>query len=139
MKLTRASDYAIHALVAMASQKETKIPVASHLTARDQGIPERFLLKVLKPLVAAGMLQSIKGPHGGYQLAKPASKITLLDVIEAVDGPIRGLAPLAQGKGAQKLDNQLEEICQQIAEAMRRQLAKVRLSELIGKGENGKK
>ena len=89
MKLTRASSYAIHALVFMAAQKQNK-PVASHLVAQARGIPERFLLKVLKPLVSARVLQSIKGPNGGYRLAKGPHEISLLEVLEAVDGPIRG-------------------------------------------------
>ena len=65
MKLTRASSYAVHALVFMATQKENR-PVASHTIAKARGVPERFLLKVLKPLVSARVLHSIKGPNGGY-------------------------------------------------------------------------
>src|SRR5437763_15913514 len=93
MKLTRASSYALHAVAYMANQKKSE-PVASHIIAQDRGIPERFLLKVLKPLVSAQILLSIKGPNGGYRLAKPANEITMLDVVEAVDGPIRGAAPV---------------------------------------------
>src|SRR5437588_11781850 len=94
MKLTRASSYAIQAVVYMASQRPLDKPVASHHIAEARKIPERFLLKVLKPLVSARVLFSIKGPNGGYRLAKSPDKITLLEVIEAVDGPIRGIAPL---------------------------------------------
>src|SRR5262249_61412760 len=89
MKLTRASSYALHAVAFMAQQKNDK-PVASHNVAKARGIPERFLLKVLKPLVSARVLLSIKGPNGGYRLAKPANEISLAEVLEAVDGPIRG-------------------------------------------------
>src|SRR6516225_7690794 len=87
MKLTRASSYALHAVAYMATQKHNR-PVPSHIVARDRGVPERFLLKVLKPLVSARVLLSVKGPHGGYRLARPAGEITLLEVLEAVDGPI---------------------------------------------------
>jgi Rrf2 family protein len=142
MKLTRASNYALQALVSMAGQKEENQVVASHLTARDQGIPERFLLKILKPLVSAGVLDSLKGPNGGYRLAKPAAKITLLEVVEAVDGPIRGQAPLTQAagaKGATALDRRLQDICQSVADQTRKQLGQVRLSELVGKGGAKKK
>jgi Rrf2 family protein len=99
MKLTRASSYALHALEYMAESGQDK-PVASHLIARDRHIPERFLVKVLKPLVSARVLRSVKGPHGGYRLAKPASKITVLEVIEAVEGPISGQAPWPRRHGA---------------------------------------
>jgi len=137
MKLTRASNYALEALVSMAGQKEESQVVASHLTARAQGIPERFLLKILKPLVSAGVLDSLKGPNGGYRLAKPATKITLLEVVEAVDGPIRGQAPLSQGggKNSSGLDRRLQDICQQIADHTRKQLGQVRLTDLMGRGK----
>ena len=84
MRLTRASSYALHALVYMAGQKHNR-PVPSHIVAQARGIPERFLLKVLKPLVSARVLASVKGPNGGYRLSRPASSVSLLEVIEAVD------------------------------------------------------
>src|ERR1700746_3393357 len=108
MRLTRASSYAFHAFVFMASQKQNR-PVASHLVARARGIPERFLLKVLKPLVAARVLHSIKGPNGGYRLAKAPNEISLLEVLEAVDGPIRGQAGFTEFSNG--LDKRLEQIC----------------------------
>src|SRR5207248_1939578 len=95
MKLTRASSYALHAVVYMSAQKHDH-PIPSHLVAQERGIPERFLLKVLKPLVSARILHSVKGPNGGYRMAKAASDVTLLDVVEAVDGPIRGLSPFGK-------------------------------------------
>jgi Rrf2 family protein len=132
MKLTRASSYAIHALAFMAAQKHNR-PIASHHIAEVRRIPERFLLKVLKPLVSARVLHSIKGPNGGYRLARPASEITLLDVLEAVDGPIRGHASLSRDEADGALNKRLDHICNQIAEQVRKQFAKVRVSELISK------
>src|SRR5262245_16447242 len=84
MHLTRASSYAISALVYMAKQKGNP-PVASHTVAKATHSPERFLLKVLKPLASRGVLRSLRGPHGGYQLAKPAQEISILEVVEAVE------------------------------------------------------
>ena len=69
MKLTLASRYALHAVVHMAGLKKND-PVASHLIAEVHGISDRFLLKVLKPLVSAQILISVKGPNGGYRLAR---------------------------------------------------------------------
>jgi Rrf2 family protein len=128
MKLTRASSYALHAVAHMAATGEDK-PVASHHIARARGIPELFLLKILKPLVSAHILRSVKGPNGGYRLARPAAKITMLEIVEAVDGPIRGAAPLSDGS-KNGLDAKLEAICTQAAEQVRRQLGKVHLSDL---------
>jgi Rrf2 family protein len=132
MKLTRASSYALHALVHMAGQKKND-PLASHLIAQARGIPDRFLLKVLKPLVTAQVLQSVKGPNGGYRLARPPSEITMLEVLEAVDGPIRGAAPFNLNEKDSGLRKRLDEICNQSAEQIRKHLGKVKLSELSSK------
>ena len=130
MKLTRASSYALHAVAYMAAQKRGG-PVASHLIAQARGIPERFLLKVLKPLVSARVLQSVKGPNGGYRLARRPADITMLEIVEAVDGPIRGQAPFAEEGNDGKLNRKLDAICKQVADEVRSRLARVRVSDLV--------
>jgi Rrf2 family protein len=132
MKLTRASSYALHAVAYMADQ-DTNEPVASHVIAKARKIPERFLLKVLKPLVSARVLLSVKGPNGGYRLAKAAGEITLLEILEAVDGPIRGLAPLSGEKKNGTLNSKLETICKESADQIRKHLGGVKISQLVGK------
>ena len=52
------------------------------------GIPSSFMAKILRSLVRGGLLQSTRGVHGGFALAKPATDISLLDVIEAIEGPL---------------------------------------------------
>src|SRR5262249_3709886 len=131
MKLTRAASYAIHALVFMASQKQDR-PVASHHIAQARGIPERFLLKVLKPLVSARVLYSIKGPNGGYRLAKSAPHITVLDILETVGGPLRGQSSFAREENG-SLNRRLDKICNRAAAQVRKQFQKVRISQLSGK------
>ncbi len=133
MKLTRAASYAIHALVYMANQKHNR-PVASHHIAQARGIPERFLLKVLKPLVSARVLLSIKGPNGGYRLARPPADISLLEVLEAVDGPVRGQASFDRDDTDGHLNKKLDRICNQAAEQVRRQFEQVRISDLNSRG-----
>src|SRR5262249_20636189 len=108
-------------------------PIPSHLVAKERGIPERFLLKVLKPLVSARVLMSVKGPNGGYRLARPASAVSLLEVIEAVDGPILGQSPLTDDQRNSALDRKLKNVCQQSADMMRRQLERVHLSDLASR------
>jgi Rrf2 family protein len=130
MKMTRASSYALHAVAYMATQKTDK-PVASHHIAQARGIPERFLLKVLKPLVSARVLLSIKGPNGGYRLARQPNEISMLEILEAVDGPIRGQAPFTDEEVNGNLNHKLENICKQTADQVRKQLEKVRISDLV--------
>lgn len=132
MRLTRASSYALHALVFMATQKHNR-PVPSHIVAQARGIPERFLLKVLKPLVSARVLASVKGPNGGYRLSRPASAVSMLEIVEAVDGPIRGQSPLSEDESDSSLNRKLDTICKQGADQIRRQLQKIHLSDLAGK------
>lgn len=57
--------------------------------ARRMNVPQTFLSKILKTLAKQGLALSTRGSHGGYGLGKPASEISFLDVIEAVEGPIR--------------------------------------------------
>ncbi len=137
MKLTRASSYALHAVAFMAQQKSDS-PVASHNIAHARRIPERFLLKVLKPLVSARVLQSIKGPNGGYKLARPATGISILEIIEAVDGAIQGQPSWAEHNNA-TLNNKIESICQGNADVVRKFLEKQRLSDLVTVKADGKR
>ncbi len=130
MKLTRASSYALHAVAHMAAQKPQDKPVASHHIAQARGIPERFLLKVLKPLVSARVLLSVKGPNGGYRLARSPSDISMLVILEAVDGPIRGQVSFT-GEHDGALNTRLEQICTQSADQVRKHLERVKISDLI--------
>ena len=131
MKLSLASRYALHAMVHLASQNQND-PLASHAIAVARGISDRFLLKVLKPLVSAELLVSVKGFSGGYKLARPASEISMLNVLEAVDGPIRGSAPTGKSEKPSALGNRLEDICNQLATLTRKRLGKIKISELVG-------
>jgi Rrf2 family protein len=150
MKLTRAASYALHAVVHMAQQKTQNVPVASHDIAAERGIPERFLLKVLKPLVSERILLSVKGPRGGYRLARPASDITMLEIVEAVEGDLRGYVPdrptdkdnehtPAQIKKFNQawhsLSPKLEQVCGQTAEQIRKSLEKVKITDLVNRSK----
>lgn len=132
MKLSRASSYALHAVAFLVERKESR-PFPSHTIARARGIPEKFLLKALKPLVSARVLLSVKGPNGGYRLARPAAQISLLEVVEAVDGAIHGQVPFGEGNGNLRVDRQLEAVCNQAAEQTRQQLHKVSMAQLAAK------
>jgi Rrf2 family protein len=131
MKLSRASGYVLNALTYLARHPGGGW-VAAHTVAAAEGLPERFLVKALTRLAAAGVLRTNRGPHGGYRLARPARSISLLEVVEAVDEPVRGEAP-AVGKGeAARLDARLQQICDAVAETVRRRLGKVSLADLAG-------
>jgi Rrf2 family protein len=73
MRLSRVAAYALQAVVYLAKQEDGAAPVTSHVIAEKRKVPERYLLKVLKPLVSAQVLVSVRGPNDGYRLARPAA------------------------------------------------------------------
>jgi Rrf2 family transcriptional regulator, iron-sulfur cluster assembly transcription factor len=88
LELTKRADYAIRAVVALAAVAPTE-RVSVRRIAIDQGIPARFLSQVMVDLVGARIVQGAPGRTGGYRLARPAAAITLLEIIEAVEGDSR--------------------------------------------------
>ncbi len=95
LNLSKKMDYALVALACLHQHAAVETPglVAEAVSARriaDQyGLPVALLMNLLKELQQAGIVQSVRGPSGGYRLAKEASQISLLDVVHAVDGPVR--------------------------------------------------
>lgn len=86
MKLSDGVEWAIHCTMVLGG-----LPADATLSGKSlaefHGVPESYLLKHLKQLVAKGLLASVPGPRGGYRLAKTLETITLLDIVEAIDGP----------------------------------------------------
>lgn len=89
LELTRRGDYAVRAMLALAAAAEADGPISARRIATQMGIPARFVPHVLQGLVAAGLVTARTGRLGGYRLARPATEISLLDVIEAVEGDAR--------------------------------------------------
>jgi len=87
MQLTRGTDYGIMGMVYLAMQPFDKVTLL-HEIAESQEMPESYLAKVFQDLCKEGFVCSRRGAKGGFCLARPASEITLLQVIEALQGPI---------------------------------------------------
>ena len=87
MQITRQADYAVRAMGYLA-QLGPDQRAATGQIAQKKSIPPSFLAKIVSQLSVAGLLQTSRGARGGVSLAKPAEKISLLDVVEAIDGPI---------------------------------------------------
>lgn len=88
MQLTQATDYAFRIVQHLAAAG-TEAVVRAQNIAEQEEIPLRFLLKIMRSLTQAGIIKSYRGVEGGYALARSPAQITLLDVIIAVEGPIR--------------------------------------------------
>lgn len=87
MRISAKADYAVRATAELAASAGSG-PVKAERIAQAQGIPLRFLLNILSELKLARIVQSQRGAEGGYALARPPEKITLADVIRAVEGPL---------------------------------------------------
>jgi Rrf2 family protein len=88
MKLTRGGEYGIRGVMYLAQQDNGKVSMLSAI-AKAQDVPPRFLAKIFQALAKAGVVKSHRGAKGGFSLARPASEITIKDVIEAIEGPIQ--------------------------------------------------
>ncbi len=87
MQITRQADYAIRAVRYLAKQGSDQ-RVATSTVAREMQIPASFLAKIISQLSIAGLLHTSRGAHGGVSLAREPKEISVLDVVEAIDGPI---------------------------------------------------
>ena len=85
MIYSRSAEYAIRALVKLASLPSGEYGMAKNIAA-DTNIPAHFLAKILQDLARDGFLKSNKGPRGGFRLSLPAEDISMLRIVEAVDG-----------------------------------------------------
>lgn len=89
MIYTDTGKYAVRAVRFLASVDAEDTPVPAARIAAAEEIPPFYLSKVLKDLVRAGILDSVRGRGGGFRLARPADEITVLEVLEAAEGTTR--------------------------------------------------
>ena len=87
MQITRQADYAVRAVLYLARLGPNQ-RAATSTVAQEQHIPPSFLAKIISQLSIAGLLHTSRGARGGVYLAREPKDISLLDVVEAIDGPI---------------------------------------------------
>lgn len=88
MQITRQADYATRAILYLARVGKGE-RIATSQVAKEQKIPPSFLAKIISQLSIAGLLHTSRGARGGISLSRDPEQITLLEVIEAIDGPIQ--------------------------------------------------
>lgn len=84
MQVTRAGEYGIIGLLYLARQPAER-PVMVDSISEAEGIPKSFLAKIFQSLVKGGLVQSVRGAHGGFKLARPPGEITVLQVLNCVE------------------------------------------------------
>ncbi len=87
MEITKAADYGLRAMYRL-GQSPMNVSALIGDIAEEMSIPAQFLHKVMPRLVKAGLVRSRRGARGGYRLAKQPSEISLLQIVQAIDGPI---------------------------------------------------
>jgi Rrf2 family protein len=98
MRITHKVDYGVRAMVALARADRVAagIPTKREHLATQEGLPGKFLDDILRLLRNAGLVRSHRGPDGGWTLGRPATEITVADVIRVLEGPlasVRGIRP----------------------------------------------
>ncbi|TML89558.1 MAG: Rrf2 family transcriptional regulator [Actinobacteria bacterium] len=131
MRTTAKADYAIRAAAELAAAADA--PVKAERIAQAQAIPLKFLENILLDLKHAGIVQSHRGPDGGYRLAVPAEEVALADVIRAVEGPLANV----RGQSPDQLEyegsaERLREVWVAVRASLRSVLEQVTLADLAG-------
>ncbi len=86
LRVTKLTDYASVVLTVLAMAPEHVLSATG--LAERAGLEPPTVAKVLKPLAQAGLVQAFRGVNGGYRLAKPAADISLVEIVEAIEGPL---------------------------------------------------
>lgn len=134
IRITRQTDYAILLLTYMASQEMEHVHTSRSL-AEWSGLSIPMVSKIMKPLARTEIVLSHRGAKGGHTLSRPADRITVGQIIAAIEGPIH-MTPCTNETGV----CEQESIClvkvnwERISDAVRGAVDNVRLSEMIGPG-----
>jgi len=130
MRISAKADYAVRAAAELATGDPDR-PMKGDQLASAQGIPIKFLENILVDLRQAGIVQSRRGPDGGYWLAQPAADVSVADVIRAADGPlasVRGEKP--EDLTYEGAATELREVWVALRGSMREVLENVTLADL---------
>ena len=133
MRVSAKADYAVRAAIELASNSGER-PVKGDSIAEAQEIPIRFLENILGELRHAGIVQSQRGSEGGYWLARPASEITVAELIRAVEGPLASV----RGSRPEDLDyhgdsERLQDVWVALRANIRQVLESVTLADIAGR------
>ncbi|OGX17035.1 MAG: hypothetical protein A3K83_06195 [Omnitrophica WOR_2 bacterium RBG_13_44_8b] len=128
MRISARCDYACKALLELTLYWPNKKPVQLHTISDHQGIPTKYLVHILIQLKRMGLIESIRGKQGGYNLTKHPNEITLGEVIRDTGGP---LLPLA--KTVAKSKSAFASIWEEVEGAMAKVLDKVTFEDIVNK------
>ena len=135
MKLSARFRYGCSALVHLAAFHDEG-PVALEALAEDASIPEKYLSKIIQDLRRSGLIRSTRGPHGGYMLSGRPADVTVLDIWEALEGPLCPVDCLEDPEACGLMDECVtRDVWSRVRDAVSEVLKSVTLEELAGKYE----
>jgi len=131
LRLTSAADYAIRAMIHLACLPDGGVALRSEI-AEAQYIPTSFMAKILRSLVRARLLRSSRGVNGGFSLARPAADINMLEIVEAIEGPLAltDCVPSPTGCGW-AMDCPASAVWLKVQDAMKETLKETTLEDLV--------
>ena len=132
MKLSKTAAHAVLA-VAHLAQSPSDAPVQARHIAGHLAIPTDSALKILQALARQRLLRSRLGRNGGYWLDKAPDEVSLLQIVEAVDGPIRVQMPLGEGAPSARraMARRLRRACEQATQRVRDEFAGITVASLL--------
>ena len=131
MKMNAMAHYGLIAAAYVAEQADEGRVKASTISAK-YGIPIEYLIKILQQMVKADILLSKRGPTGGFILARPAKEITLLEIIESVDGPIASHLEMVEQTKKAPFSVKMEKVCERATDKAASILGRAKLSQMVG-------
>ena len=126
MKISKKAEYALRALVAM-SRSSVGTVFSIQTLASEESIPLKFLEQILLVLRKGGILHSRRGAGGGYQLARAASRISVGEVLELIDGPLQ----LLPGGDANSISPGLVSAFRELTEDIQQKLSALTLADVL--------
>ena len=127
MRISLSTRYGLLAVGYFATHSDEKI-IMSQTISKKYGIPTEYTSKILQRLVTAKILRSKRCRQGGFSLARPAKKITMLEVIEAVNRPIVSRLEMAKGE---KFSSKVEEVSKKAVNQAKAVLQRTKIADLI--------
>ena len=103
MRLTRGADYGTRGIIYLARRPMNAVVLVGEIASAEE-LSESYLAKIFQDLAKEGLVRSHRGAKGGFSLARPAEQITLLQIIEAIEGPIAINRCLAPWEGCERSD-----------------------------------
>ena len=130
MRISCKVEYGMRALLDLALHGQ-RGPSLSRETAQRQGIPETYLNQLLLQLRRSGLVASVRGPRGGHMLARPADEITVLEIMEALEGPLVVVPEGISDTTPAETDALLCSLWDDLRKTVRDHLSRTTLQELV--------